>query len=117
MDSRKRPLSVTLIAAIYLVVGAAGFVGHFHASVASPRDGVWVELTELLAFLSGTFLLGGRNWARWLALGWIAFHVVLSAFETPARFAIHGVFLAVIAWILFRREVAPYFRGARPEQT
>ena len=34
-----------------------------------------------LAIVCGVFLLRGHNWARWLALAWIAFHVVLSAFH------------------------------------
>jgi hypothetical protein len=111
IDMIKRPLPVTLLACLYLIVGAVGFVGHFSDSLASPRDGVWIELTELLAFVAGVFLLRAHNWARWLAVAWIAFHVVLS-WGAIQQLAIHCVFLVVIAWGLFYPASARYFRGA-----
>jgi len=33
---------------------------------------------------------------------WMAFHVVLSAFGTFHELAIHSLFCAAIAWLLFR---------------
>ena len=48
----------------------------YHFSELRQPEGVWVGLTELLAILSGVFMLRGQNWARWLALAWIAFHVI-----------------------------------------
>jgi hypothetical protein len=57
-------------------------------------------------------MMRGQNWARWLAVAWMAFHVILSAFHAVRELAIHSLFLAVIAWILFRPEGARYFRGA-----
>ena len=106
----KRPLAVTILAVVYLLIGAAGLVGHFQESLAAPREGIWIELTELLALLSGAFLLRGRNWARWLALAWIAFHVVLSFWDPIQRLIAHCVFLVLIAAILFHPSAARYFR-------
>lgn len=74
------------------------------------------SVTEFLAILSGVFLLRHQNWARWLALAWMAFHVALS-FHVLREFIIHCLFCAVIAWILFRPAAARYFRTARPEPT
>ncbi len=59
----------------------------------------------------------GHNWARWVALAWIASHVILTAFQAFAEFAIHCLFCAVIAWFLFRLEAARYICGARVGQT
>ena len=112
MNRTNRPLSVTILACLFIAVGAVGFVGHFRQSLASPSDGIWIELTELLAILCGAFMLRGHNWARWLAIAWMTFHVILSAFAIPA-FPIHCVFLAVIAWFLLRPGAARYFRGGR----
>ena len=70
-----------------------------------------VELTEVVALVSGIFLLQARNWARWLVLAWIVFHVILSAFGPLSVLVIHTLFCAVIAWILFRADAARYFRG------
>jgi hypothetical protein len=109
----KRPLSVTILACVYLAVGVIGFAFHFRELLAGHHDAVAIELTEFVAILCGAFLLRGQNWARWLALAWIAFHVVLSAFHSIPESAIHAVFCAVIAWILFRSEGAQYFRDAR----
>ncbi|MGA8028125.1 MAG: hypothetical protein WB992_13360 [Bryobacteraceae bacterium] len=117
MNGIKRPLSVTILACLYIGVGVIGFALHFtelRAISAFRYDAVWVELTEFLAALCGAFMLQGRNWARWLALAWIAFHVILSASHL-FEFAIHCLFCAVIAWILFRPAAARYFRGARVE--
>lgn len=120
MSRNKRPLSVTILGCLYLAVGTIGFAYHFTeilARHALQYDDLWVELVELLAIICGTFMLRGHNWARWLALAWIAFHVVLSAFHSWGQFAIHGLFCAVIAWFLFRPEAARYFRGTRNEPT
>jgi len=63
----RRPTSITVVACIYLAVGAGGFVSHFDASLIrdiSRFDGLWIELTELLALLSGVCLLRVQNSAR-----------------------------------------------------
>ena len=109
MNPDKRPVSVTVLAGLYLAVGAIGFAYHFHDLLTSPAEGFWIELTESLAFICGVFLLRGDNRARWGALAWIAFHVVLSIFHPVREFAIHCLFLAVFAWVLFRPEAARYF--------
>ena len=114
----KRPLPVTIIACVYILVGAAGLVYHlrdFRATPAFQFDVLGVELIRLAAIVCGVFLLRGHNWARWLALAWIAFHVVVSAFHTWPELAIHCLFCAVIAWLLFRPESGRYFRSAEPE--
>jgi hypothetical protein len=94
-----------------------GFAAHFRELMAGHHDAVPMEITELVAILCGVFLLRGHNWARWLALVWMAFHVVLSAFHAIPELVIHAVFCVVIAWLLFRPEAARYFRGARIEPT
>jgi hypothetical protein len=118
MNASKRPLSLTIIACVYIAVGTVGFVYHFIEFVqraAFRSDAIWVELVELLAILCGVFMLRGRNWARWIAVAWIAFHVIVSAFHSVREFGIHLVLCAVIAWIVFRPEAGRYFGGARTE--
>ena len=112
MNANKRPISVTILACVYLAVGALGFAYHFRELLSLQQDIVWAELTELLAIVSGAFMLRGHDWARWLALAWMVFHVVLSAFHSPRELAIHGLICAVIAWILFRSQATRYFRSA-----
>jgi hypothetical protein len=112
----KRPLSVTILGCLYLAVGIIGFVYHGKESLsrsAFQSDVIWIELTEFAAIVSGAFILRGHNWARWLAVAWIAFHVIISAFNALPEFAIHCLFCAVIAWILFRPAAGQYFRSAQ----
>lgn len=113
MNPKTRPLSVAILAWIYIAVGAIGAIGHaseFLARNAFQYDVIWIELTEFIAILCGVFILRGHNWARWIALAWIAFHVVITAFHPLPRFAIHCAFCAVIAWLLFRPAAERYFR-------
>jgi hypothetical protein len=112
MTPDRRPVSVLILACLYIAIGVVGFVAHFRDLLAHPHEGVWIELVELIAIVSGAFLLRGHNWARWFALSWIVFHVILSIYD-PMQLTVHGVFCAVIAWILFRPEATRYFRDLR----
>jgi hypothetical protein len=115
MDTdNKRPISVTLIGCLYIVTGAIGFLYHareFTAVNPFRFDVLGVETIRLLAILAGAYILRGHNWARWLAIAWIAFHVVLSAFHDLPQFAIHALFFALTAWLLLRPAAARYFRA------
>jgi hypothetical protein len=113
MNANRRPVSVTILACVYLAVGVVGFAYHFRELLSLQQDIVWAELTEFLAIVCGAFMLRGHNWARWLAFAWILFHVILSALHSLSEFAIHGLLCAVIAWILFRPQAARYFRSGR----
>lgn len=116
VTTNPRPWQVTALAWLYIAVGAIGFVAHgaeFLGRETFHFDAVEVELVELVAVIAGVFLLRGRNWSRWLALAWILFHVALTAFPPDSRFAVHCVFAAAFAWILFRPEASRYFRGAQ----
>lgn len=120
MNANKRPLSVTILACVYIGVGTIGLVYHFTEFLAAKTfqyDIFLIEAVEIIAIVGGAFMLRGQNWARWVAVGWIAFHVIVSAFHPFREFAIHLLFCAVIAWLLFRPEAARYFRGAQVEST
>lgn len=110
---KKRPLPVTIIAVVYMLTGAAGLVSHL-ANVRFHRpfeyDIIGIAAVSLVALFCGIFLLRGRNWARWGALAWMAFHVVLSAFQSRIQLAIHSVFFAAIVYFLFRPAAKEYFR-------
>jgi hypothetical protein len=118
LNSLKRPVSIAVLAAIYLIIGTVGFVFHgreIMARHAFHSDDFLVELTELIALITGIFLFRGHNWARWVALAWMIFHVVLSAFGPPFPLVVHALFCIVIAWMLFRPDAGRYFRGAGNE--
>jgi hypothetical protein len=110
----KRPISVLLIAWLYIAVGVIGFVYHFRdlrIQGALQYDAFLIEVTELFAVICGVFMLRGQSWARWLAVAWIALHVILSAFQELRGFVMHCLILGLIAWAVFRPEASRYFRN------
>ncbi len=115
----KRPLAVTIIACLLAAAGLMGIVYHlkeFRPQHPFPYEIVWITLIRLLAVVAGVYMLLGKNWARWLALLWMAFHVVVSAFHSLPELAIHCLFLAVFAFFLLRANASAFFRsGAKPK--
>ena len=112
----KRPLSVTAIGCIFVVAGVVGLAYHgaeFKAQRPFDYGVVLVLLVRLLAILGGVFLLRGSDWARWLLLIWIAYHVILSAFHSVFELITHSLLFAVIAYFLYRPRVSAYFRDKR----
>lgn len=110
----KRPISITIIAWIYILVGIGGIAAHI--TEFNPRHSFELETIEalvvrLLAIVSGVFMLRGTNWARWLAVAWIAFHVALSAFHSRQQLIVHVVIFGLITFFLFRPRVNAYFRA------
>ena len=109
MNATRRPVSVWILSCLYIAVGTIGFAYYFPELMAHHDPSVLIELTELLAIVSGAFMLRGRNWARWLALVWMAFHVVIS-FPIVRQVVIHSIIFALIAWMLFRPDTRRYFQ-------
>jgi hypothetical protein len=112
----KRPLSVIVIGCLYVATGAIGLA--FHLIEFKPQhpfqyDIVWVCLVNLIAIVCGMYMLRGSNWARWFALAWIAFHVVLSGFHSRFEFVVHSLLCVAVAYFLFRPRATQYFRAAR----
>jgi hypothetical protein len=110
----KRPIAVIVVAILFLVVGVGGFIGHFPGLIAGHRDAPAIEVTELLAAVAGAFLLLRHNWARWLALAWILFHVAISFTDPIGKLAAHVAFSIFIAWALFRPASSQWFRPSAP---
>jgi hypothetical protein len=110
----RRPIAVTILGCILIATGVAGLA--FHATDFKPSHGfsselVWVSLVRILAIVSGVFMLRGSNWARWLALAWIAFHVAISFLDSWQKVAVHGLIFALFAYLLLRPGSSAYFRG------
>jgi hypothetical protein len=118
---KKRPLAITVIGWLFIAAGSVGLV--YHAAELKAPHRVELELAlvcfvRILAIASGVFMLRGFNWARWLLIVWIAYHVVLSAFHSPMEVAVHGLLFCVVAYFLFRQSASAYFRrgSAEPPQ-
>lgn len=112
----ERPLSVTIISCVFIAAGVIGLVYHlaeFKLQHPFQYDVVWVALLRLLAIVCGVFMLRGSNWARWLALVWMAYHVIFSVFHSWHELAMHGLLFAVFAYFLFRPRAKEYFSSKK----
>ena len=115
-EALKRPRSVTVIGVLFVAIGIVGVA--YHAAELNTQslfhsDAALVLLVRLLAIVSGVFILRGADWARWLALAWLGFHVILSAFDSLPEALMHLALLAVIGYVLLRPEASSYFRATR----
>lgn len=112
----KRPLSVTILGWVYILVGIGGLAYHlreFNPHHLFENDAVTASVVRALAIVAGIFMLQGKNWARWLALAWMAFHVIISIHHPLPQFLTHAVLLALFTYLLFRPKPREYF-GVAP---
>jgi len=108
----KRPISITVISWIFIAAGVVGLAYHGNEFIARRPfryELLWVCLVRLLAILAGVFMLRGRNWARWLLVLWVGYHVGLSFLHTPFELVVHGLLLVVVLYFLFRAPASAYF--------
>lgn len=113
----KRPWSVTIVGWLFVLVGVADFV----SGVAGikphrpfPYDALWPLGLGIIAIVCGLFILRRHNWARWLAVAWLAFHVALSV-HALRPLIMHTLLLAIFAYLLFRPAASAYFRATPPD--
>lgn len=107
----KRPIYVTVLAFILIAAGAIGIAYHFtEFRVLPPREYFGVLVVRLIAVIAGVYVLRGKNWARWLSIAWIAFHLAISIFHTKEGVAVHTVVLVAFTVLLFLPAADRYFR-------
>lgn len=108
-----RPLSVTIVSWIYIVTGIGGIAFHateFKLHHLFELDAILPLAVRLLAIVAGIFMLRGQNWARWLAIMWIGYHVVWGSLQSLQAGIVHVILFAVFAYLLFRTPANRYFR-------
>jgi hypothetical protein len=114
-EAKKRPISITILGWLYIVVGALSTAAHyadFRTHRPMLNEVVWITVLGAAAIVAGAFMLRGQIWARLLALLWMATHVVISAFHLMHGLLIHSVVFVLIGAILFQREAREYFSAA-----
>jgi hypothetical protein len=109
---KTRPLAVTVLGWLFIAVGMAALVVDFRHLTARPfhQEDIWIALVHILAIVAGSFMLRGDNWARWLALLWMAFHVVITVLNAWHGFLVHVIIFAGITFLLFRADARAWFR-------
>ncbi|CAN5553583.1 hypothetical protein BH10BAC2_BH10BAC2_40790 [soil metagenome] len=114
---KKCPVPVIIVAILFILTGCMGFVYHFkdlaNAGI-SVYESTWVLFLRILAIVCGTLLLYRIKWARWLAIAWLAYHVVIGAFHSTEQMITHMVFLALVTILLFLPVSSAYFNKQKP---
>ena len=116
----KRPVTVTVIASLLILAGIFGSAVHIKELVSSKAvhfEDLWIPVFGFLPAMFGVFILLGRNWARWLAVAWMTFHVAISFFDSWQKVVVHFLLLGLIAYALFGREAKTYFRQPHGAKT
>ena len=107
----QRPRSITIISWLFIVFGAIALVSGL---VTTDLASHWyIHLSRFLQIVAGVFMLYGRNWARWLLVVWMAFHIVVGALHSVLFLLMHVAIFSVILFFLFRRQASAYFSNTR----
>jgi hypothetical protein len=112
----QRPLLVTVFSWLMIAAGTVGVIYHaseFKELHPFPYEVVGVEFIRVLAIVAGVYMLKGYNWARWLTISWLAFHVVVSGMNSLREFLPHVILFALLVIGLFRTDANGYFRRAQ----
>jgi hypothetical protein len=124
---RNRPLSVTIISCIFIVLGAGALVGSFLPKTPEvqkqlseyqslhPFGVVLMYVGFLVGMLCGAFMLRGADWARWLFLGWFGYNTIANFFHSPARNLPAVLLMGIAVYFLFRPQATAYFRDTIPK--
>jgi len=118
--AQKRPLSLTIIGWLFIVFGLVSFIYGFrpqprpagHAGDSHFFDTWFVPVIRALASVSGLFILFGLNWARWLLVVWMVFHIGISVLaHSLEAFLMHCIIFGAIGWFLFRPQASAFFKS------
>jgi hypothetical protein len=115
----KRPFLVTLLGCVLAAAGCVGLIYHLgdlKSNGPLQYDVLGIASIRLLAVIAGVFLIAGRNWAKWMALAWLALHVVISALHSIPEAISHAILLALFWYVLSRPEAIAFFHGRNSEQ-
>lgn len=115
----ERPRSITIISWLFIVFGIVAllsgvlpFGDHSVAQrIAELKSHWYVHLSRILQIVAGVFMLRGHNWARWLLVAWIAFHIVVAALHSALFLLMHVLIFSVILYFVFRPPASSYFAG------
>jgi len=108
----RRPLSITIISWLFISFGSIALLGGLVRGGGGDLVSHWyVHLSRILQIVAGVFMLYGRNWARWLLVAWIAFHIVVSALHSSLFLLMHVAIFSVILFFVFRRQASAFFNA------
>lgn len=106
-----RSIPVIVLSSLFIIAGIVGII--YHANdlklLGTSSDAIFILVIRLLAIIGGVFALRRKNWARWLLLAWISYHVVLSLFHPLPELLMHVALLAAVVYVYFLSRSSSYF--------
>jgi hypothetical protein len=115
---KNRPFPVIIVSILFILAGLTGFFYHlkdFSQAGANKSELIWVLFLRILAVVCGLLLLFRVNLARWIAIAWLLYHVVISAFNSTSEMITHIVLLIIVSLLLFLPVSSAYFHKSNPE--
>jgi hypothetical protein len=113
-----RPRSITIISWVFILLGSAtalaGLPLSFDRAASKPLEDAAIFLLRVVPIVCGISMLQGRNWARWLLLPWLAFHVVLGALHSVPALIVHILLFVVPLNFLFLAPSSKFFLTRSP---
>jgi len=113
LKNTERPIAITIVGCFFIVAGFVGFVYHVSQLNTFDMEHTAILAIRLLAIVGGVFTLYGRNWARWLLIVWMGYHVILSFWHSTSELAIHVLIMAVVVYFLLNARTSSYFRNVK----
>ena len=114
----KRPRSITYLSWLFIIVGILSLIGGFLELTDAHITQGFTEISlaaiiRILAIVSGVFMLKGFNWARWLLVVWLIFHVIYSFSHSIYEVLIHCLLLILVSYFLFRKDANIFFKSKK----
>ena len=111
---KDRPLPVIIVSVLFILAGCVGFVYHVR-EFSEPNNNlyelIWILILRILAIVCGILLLFRINWARWVTIAWLIYHIIISAFNSTSEMIAHIVFLILVSVLLFLPVSSAYFQN------
>ena len=109
-----QPIAVIIVSILLILTGCFGIANHikdFSEPNANLSALIWVLFARILAIVCGLLLLFRINWARWLAIAWLAYHIIIGAFHSTSEMIAHIVLLIMVSVLLFLPVSSIYFQN------
>jgi len=120
----KRPLSVTIICWIHILLGSLLFLGTLLRLLQPDSRQIILQhigyflitrTPPILSIICGVFMLLGRNWARRLFFIWFAMAAISIVSFQPWNIWKPTLLFVISIYFLFRQPATDYFRGVSHE--
>lgn len=109
---KNRPLPVIIVSFLFIVAGVTGFIYHFKEFF-DPNvrlsEILFIQFVRIVAIVCGILLLKAVNWARWLAIAWLLYHVIIGALHSPSEMIFHIALLVLVAVLLWLPKSSAFF--------